>query len=188
MFANAQVGFEKTQDFILVSKERRIHHPSGFVGFPIEFGGRLLECKSQLHSKQLQSSQNTAQECIGSLATCFQGNGRGFEQFKGITDSLVEDTMKEAPKRFDRYVRKTLDAEQHEQDYKEWKNELEAFQKENPSHLSFDELYGKVTNKRKRKEKPIEKLESKHGPEEDELMDQMTKIHDEMDICSHMNQ
>jgi hypothetical protein len=78
--------------------------------------------------------------------------GEVFEQFKGITGSLVEDTMKEAPKKFDRYVRKTLNAEQHEQDCKKWKTELEVFQKENPSHPSFDELYGKVIKKRKRKE------------------------------------
>jgi hypothetical protein len=31
-------------------------------------------------------------------------------------------------------------------------SELEAFKKENPSHPSFDELYGKVVKKRKRKE------------------------------------
>jgi hypothetical protein len=78
--------------------------------------------------------------------------GEVFEQFKGITGSLVEDTMKEAPKKFDRYVRKTLNAEQHEQDCKKWKTELEVFQKENPSHPTFDELYGKVIKKRKRKE------------------------------------
>jgi hypothetical protein len=44
--------------------------------------------------------------------------GEAFEQFKGITGSLTEDTMKEAPKKFDRYVRKTLE---HEQDCKKWK-------------------------------------------------------------------
>jgi thioester reductase-like protein len=62
----------------------------------------------------------------------------------------VEDTMKEAPKKFDRYVRKTLDEEQYTKEYKEWQNGLEAFQKENPLHPSFDELYGKVIKKRKR--------------------------------------
>jgi hypothetical protein len=77
MFANAQVGFEKTQNFILVSKERRIHYCSGVVGLPIEFGGRLLEHESQLYSKQLQSSQDSTQECIDSSSTCFQGDGRG---------------------------------------------------------------------------------------------------------------
>jgi hypothetical protein len=34
--------------------------------------------------------------------------GDVFEQFKGITGSLVDYTMKEAPKKFDRYIRKTL--------------------------------------------------------------------------------
>jgi hypothetical protein len=77
MFANAQIGSQETQDFILVSKERRIDYPSGIVGLPIEFGGRLLEHKSQLHSKQLQSPQDTIEECFDTSPTRFEGNGRG---------------------------------------------------------------------------------------------------------------
>jgi hypothetical protein len=95
--------------------------------------------------------------------------GEAFEQFKGITGSLTEDTMKEAPKKFDRYVRKTLDAEQHEQDCKKWKSEVEAFQKENPSHPTFDELYGKVVKKRKRKETTKRDTDL----QEDEISDEM---------------
>jgi hypothetical protein len=95
--------------------------------------------------------------------------GEAFEQFKGITGSLVEDTMKEAPKRFDRYVRKTLEHEQHEQDCKKWKSELEAFQKENPSYPSFDELYGKVIKKRKRKETTKRDTDSQEDDVSDEI-------------------
>jgi hypothetical protein len=95
--------------------------------------------------------------------------GEAFDQFKGITGWLVEDTMKEAPKKFDRYVRNTLDAEQHELDCKKWKSELEVFQKENPLHPSFDELYGKVTKKRKRKETTKRDTDS----QEDDVSDEM---------------
>jgi hypothetical protein len=77
--------------------------------------------------------------------------------------------MKEAPKRFDRYVRKTLDPKQHGQDCKKWKNELKAFQKENPSHPSFDELYGKVIKKRKRKETTKRDTNSQEGDISDEM-------------------
>jgi hypothetical protein len=103
--------------------------------------------------------------------------GEAFEQFKGISVSLVENSMKEAPKRFDRYVRKTLEEEQHVNEYKEWQNELEAFQKENPSYPSFDEIYGKVTMKRKRNEDTTgsEKVED-------------TVVHDKMDIVLEIGQ
>jgi hypothetical protein len=95
--------------------------------------------------------------------------GEAFEQFKGISVSLVENSMKEAPKKFDRYVRKTLESEQHEQDCKKWKSELEAFKKENPSHPTFDELYGKVVKKRKRKETTMRDTDL----QEDEISDEM---------------
>ena len=58
--------------------------------------------------------------------------------------------MKEPPKKFQRYVRKTLDAEQHRADYAQWYTEFEKFREENPSDPSFDELYGKLVKKRKR--------------------------------------
>jgi hypothetical protein len=64
--------------------------------------------------------------------------------------SFIEDAMKEAPKKFNRYVRKTLDMEQHRADYAQWHNELVEFQKENPSYPSFEEMYGRVLEKRKR--------------------------------------
>jgi hypothetical protein len=111
--------------------------------------------------------------------------GEVFEQFKGITGSIVEDTMKEAPKKFDRYVRKTLEHEQHEQDCKKWNSELEAFQKENPTYPSFDELYGKVIKKRKRKEDP---LVSDSGSEEKALDVEIAVIRDQMDIVLEMDQ
>jgi hypothetical protein len=111
--------------------------------------------------------------------------GEAFEQFKGTSGSLVEDTMKEAPKRFDRYVRKTLEEEQHAKEYKEWQNGLETFQKENPSYPSFDELYGKVTKKRKRKENTIL---SDSGSEENVLDVEVTVIRDQMDIVLEINQ
>jgi hypothetical protein len=103
--------------------------------------------------------------------------GEAFEQFKSTSGPLVEETMKEAPKRFDRYVRKTLEEEQHAKEYNKWQNGLEVFQKENPSYPSFDEMYGKVTTKRKRKEDTTgsEKVES-------------TVIRDKMDIVLNINQ
>jgi hypothetical protein len=62
-------------------------------------------------------------------------------------------------------------------EYKEWQNELEAFQKENPSYPSFDEIYGKVTMKRKRNEDTTgsEKVED-------------TVVHDKMDIVLEIGQ
>jgi hypothetical protein len=46
---------------------------------------------------------------------------------------------------------------------------LEASQKENPSHPSFDELYGKVIKKRKRKEPTKGDTDS----QEDEISDEI---------------
>jgi hypothetical protein len=178
VFANAQVGSQKTQDFVLVSKERRIHYPSGVVGFPTEFGGRLLEYESQLYQNNYNRHKTQLKNALTLLQPVSKEMGEVFEQFKGITGSLVEDTMKEAPKRFDRYIRKTLDEEQHEQDCKMWKNELEAFKKENPSHPTFDELYGKVIKKRKRKD--ISASDSKSDKNEFEL--EVALIHDQMDL------
>jgi hypothetical protein len=63
---------------------------------------------------------------------------------------LIEDVLKEAPVKFQRYVRKTLDLEQHRADYAQWYKEFEELRIQNPSHPSFDELYGKATKKRKR--------------------------------------
>jgi hypothetical protein len=62
---------------------------------------------------------------------------------------------------------------------------LEVFQKENPSYPSFDELYGKVTKKRKRKEDP---LVSDSGSEENVLDVEITVIHDQMDIGLEIDQ
>jgi hypothetical protein len=64
--------------------------------------------------------------------------------------SFIEDAMKEASKKFNRYARKTLDMEQHRADYAQWHTEFEAFRSENPSYPSLDEVYGKVVKKRKR--------------------------------------
>jgi hypothetical protein len=75
--------------------------------------------------------------------------GEMFEEFKTSSMKFIEDAMKEAPKKFNRYVRKTLDLEQHRADYAQWLNDFEAFQKENPSYPSLDEVYGKVVKKRK---------------------------------------
>jgi hypothetical protein len=71
-----------------------------------------------------------------------------------------------------------LDAEQHGQDCKKWKTELEAFQKENPSYPSFDELYGKVIKKRKRKASACDPKPDMNGIE----LEVSTLIHDQMDF------
>jgi hypothetical protein len=76
--------------------------------------------------------------------------GQAFEELKDSAMGLIEDDLKEAPKKCNRYVRKTLGMEQHRAEYAQWLNEFEAFQKENPSYPSFDEMYGRVVEKRKR--------------------------------------
>jgi hypothetical protein len=58
--------------------------------------------------------------------------------------SFIEDAMKEASKKFNRYARKTLDMEQHRADYAQWHTEFEAFRSENPSYPSLDEVYGNI--------------------------------------------
>jgi hypothetical protein len=63
---------------------------------------------------------------------------------------LIEDALKEAHKKYNRYVRTTLGMEEHRAEYAQWHSELEAFQKENLSYPSFDEMYGRVVEKRKR--------------------------------------
>jgi hypothetical protein len=76
--------------------------------------------------------------------------GHAFEEFKDSAMGFIEDALKEAPKKCNRYVRTTLEMEQHQAEYVQWHNELEAFQRENPSYPSFDEMYGRVVEKRKR--------------------------------------
>ena len=93
--------------------------------------------------------------------------GEFFEVFKSASIDFIEDVLKEAPKKFQRYVRKTLDAEQHRADYAQWSVEFEKFREENPSHPSFDELYGKLVKKRKR---------VKGIPQAEEIVDSMIMI------------
>jgi hypothetical protein len=62
--------------------------------------------------------------------------------------------------------------EQHRADYAEWMNGLEGFRKENPEYPSFEELYGKVSKRRKRKGHSV----SCESEEEVDI------IHDKMDI------
>jgi hypothetical protein len=102
--------------------------------------------------------------------------GEVFEEFKSASGSLVEGVLKEAPKKFNRYVRKTLDMEQHRADYAEWYDELEEFRKGNPEYPSFEELYGKVVKRRKRKERPASNVE------EDEVDVDVEVTVDKMDI------
>jgi hypothetical protein len=56
--------------------------------------------------------------------------------------------MNETPKNLERYVRMTLDEQQHQKEFREWLIKLEMLRKENPSYPSFDELYGRTTKKR----------------------------------------
>jgi hypothetical protein len=69
----------------LFQKERRIHRPNGVVGFSIEFGCRLLEHQFELHSKQLQSSQDTTQECIELAAASERNNGANIRRIQGFS-------------------------------------------------------------------------------------------------------
>jgi hypothetical protein len=96
------------------------------------------------HKTQLKNALNILQPVSKEM-------DEAFEEFKSNSGSIVEETLKEAPKKFERYVRKTLEAEQHQEEFNKWREELEMFQKENPSYPSFEELYGKVTTRRKRK-------------------------------------
>ena len=95
------------------------------------------------HKTQLKTALNLLQPVTKEM-------GEMFEDFKIASIDLIEDSLKEAPKKFQRYVRKTLDLEQHRADYAQWCKEFEKFREENPSHPSFDELYGKLVKKRKR--------------------------------------
>jgi hypothetical protein len=122
---------------------------------PIDFGCRMLNAdylntslnciqnNYNRHKTQLKNALNLLQPVTKEM-------GEMFEEFKSSSMRFIEDAMKEAPKKFNRYVRKTLDMEQHRADYAQWHTEFEAFQKENPSYPSFDEVYGKVVKKRKR--------------------------------------
>jgi hypothetical protein len=78
-----------------------------------------------------------------------------------------------------------LEEEQHVKEYKEWKKELGVFQKENPSYPRFDELYGKVTKKRKRKE---DTRVTDSGSEEKVLDVEVTVTCDQMDIVLEIDQ
>jgi hypothetical protein len=121
----------------------------------------------------IQNNYNRHKTQLKNAWTLFQPvskeMGEVFEQFKGITGSLVEDTMKEAPKRFDRYVRKILDAERHEDDCKKCKLNWANSRRSIHRIPSFDELYGKVIKKRKRKETTKRDTDS----QEDEISDEM---------------
>ena len=52
--------------------------------------------------------------------------GEMFEEFKIASTDLIEDALKEAPKKMERYVRKTLDLEQHRANYSKWNNREES--------------------------------------------------------------
>jgi hypothetical protein len=93
-----------------------------------------------------------------------------FEEFKSASVSLVESVLKEAPKKMNRYVRRTLDEEQHRVEYAEWKKEFDQFRVECPEYPSFDEMYGRVMKRRKKKENPMKEGDGKDV------------IHDKMDI------
>ena len=95
--------------------------------------------------------------------------GEAFEQFKSVSGTLVEGSLKEATKKMERYVRNTLDDELHRENFGEWKIRFEEFQKENPGCPTFDELYGKEIKKRKRVE-IVEKEEEDEDPEEERIM------------------
>ena len=55
------------------------------------------------HKTQLKNALNLLQPVSKEL-------GEAFEQFKSVSPSIVEDALKIAPKKFDRYVRISLDA------------------------------------------------------------------------------
>jgi hypothetical protein len=93
------------------------------------------------HKTQLKTALNLLQPVSKEM-------GKAFEQFKAISPSIVENSVKEIPKNLERYVRKTLDEQQHQKEFREWLIKLEMFRKENPSYPSFDELYGRTAKKR----------------------------------------
>jgi hypothetical protein len=43
-----------------------------------------------------------------------------FDKFKVDSGSLAEDALKEAPKKMERYIRMSLDEEQHRKDFEWW--------------------------------------------------------------------
>jgi hypothetical protein len=93
------------------------------------------------HKTQLKTALNLLQPVSKEM-------GKAFEQFKSISPSIIENTMKETTKNMERYVRMTLDEQQHQKEFREWLIKLEMFRKENPSYPSFDELYGRTAKKR----------------------------------------
>jgi len=96
-----------------------------------------------------------------------------FSEVKQVSKPLVRNTLKQpTTKVFDRYVRKTLDNEQHLSEYGQWQKEFEEFRNKNPSYPSFDELYGNLSKKRKRPngslQYEVEVGENRMGFEEEE--------------------
>ena len=71
----------------------------GLDGCPVEHCGGLCEHKSQLFSKQLQSTQNTITENI-EYSTCKEMISEGRE----ISKELIESALKPSTKVFDRYI------------------------------------------------------------------------------------
>ena len=76
-----------------------------------------------------------------------------------------------------------MEEEQHRKDFGEWWIKLAEFQKENPSCSSFEELYGKVVQKRKRVIGVGEDSNSKKKVLEVESIGG----HDKMDIVGELN-
>jgi hypothetical protein len=103
--------------------------------------------------------------------------GKVFEQFKSISPCIIENTMKETPKNLERYVRMTLDEQQHQKEFREWLIKLKMFRKENPLYPSFDELYGRTAKKR-----TVINAEEDPKSKKDKLDEEIGSIKDGMDI------
>jgi hypothetical protein len=112
--------------------------------------------------------------------------GEMFEEFKTSSICFIEDAMEEAHKKFNRYVRKTLDLEQYRADYAQWHTEFEAFQKENPSYPSCDEVYGRVIKKRKRV-KGILQFEGNLSVMENGMQIETVERKDPMEVVKFLN-
>jgi hypothetical protein len=124
------------------------------------------------HKTQLKNALNILQPVSKEM-------NEAFDKFKDGSGSIVEEALKEAPKKMERYVRMSLDEEQHRIDFGEWWIKLEEFQKENPSCPSFEELYGKVIMKRKR----VIGLGEDPNSKKNMLEVETVEVHDEMEIA-----
>src|SRR5579872_4666161 len=107
-----------------------------------------------------KSDLNTALDLLQPISTELN---QTIEGFKDNIGSMVDlNSVQNAHIKFKRYVRNTLNESLHKTQFKKWMKEFKKFKRDQSEIISFDDVYGKTS---KRKKKFDEYSESKSSGE-----------------------